>query len=85
MLLQKIAKNSAARRDIIESQKTDSNLGPFAAGNLIAKHWYQPDPDAIDKIFVDMIESVNRGDVSLHDALVLARNRISYASGGSIR
>ena len=75
----------AARRDIIESQKTDSNLGPFAAGNLIAKHWYQPDPDAIDKIFVDMIESVNRGDVSLHDALVLARNRISYASGGSIR
>ncbi|MDD5397253.1 MAG: extracellular solute-binding protein [Candidatus Moranbacteria bacterium] len=73
----------AARRDIIELQKIDTDLGPFATGNLFAKHWYQPDPDAVDKIFVDTIESVNRGDVNLHEALVLARNRISYISGGS--
>ena len=73
----------AARRDIIESQKTDSNLGPFASGNLIAKHWYQSDPDAVDKIFTDMIESVDRGDVSLHEALGLARNKINYLLGGS--
>lgn len=71
----------AARRDLIEGQKGDVNLGPFAAGNLIANHWYQADPDAIDKIFADMIESVNRGDVSLHEALSLARNRINYLSG----
>ncbi|EKE18555.1 MAG: hypothetical protein ACD_9C00296G0001, partial [uncultured bacterium] len=73
----------AARRDIIETQKEDANLGPFAIGNLIAKHWYQVDPDGVDKIFVDMIESVNRGDVSLHEALALAKNRINYLSGGS--
>lgn len=73
----------AARRDIIELQKADSNLGPFASGNLIAKHWYQVDPDAIDKIFVETIESVVRGDVSLHEALSLAKNRINYLSGGS--
>jgi len=73
----------AARRDIIESQKTDSNLGPFASGNLIAKHWYQSDPDAVDKIFSDMIESVNRGDVTLREALSLAKNKINYLSGGS--
>ena len=70
----------AARRDIIELQKIDSELGPFATGNLFAKHWYQADPDSVDKIFVDTIESINRGDVSLHEALVLARNRISYLS-----
>jgi hypothetical protein len=73
----------AARRDIIESQKSDSNLGPFAAGNLIAKHWYQVEPDAVDKIFTDMIESVNRGDVTLHEALSLAKNKINYSSGSS--
>jgi hypothetical protein len=73
----------AARRDIIELQKVDTNLGPFAAGNLIAKHWYQSDPDAVDKIFIDMIESINRGDVSLHEALSLAKNKINYLSGTS--
>ncbi|HBI34092.1 MAG TPA: hypothetical protein DEA43_02865 [Candidatus Moranbacteria bacterium] len=73
----------AARRDIIETQKADTNLGPFAVGNLIAKHWYQVDPVAVDKIFSDMIESVNRGDVTLREALTLAKNKINYLSGTS--
>jgi ABC-type glycerol-3-phosphate transport system substrate-binding protein len=74
----------AARRDLIESQKTDANLGPFASGNLIAKHWYQSEPDSIDKIFVDMIESVNRGDVTIREALGLAKNKINYLSGSGV-
>ncbi|NTW26892.1 MAG: extracellular solute-binding protein [Candidatus Moranbacteria bacterium] len=68
----------AARRDIIEAQKVDPNLAPFATGNLVAKHWYQSDPASVDKIFSDMIESVNRGDVSLHEALSLAKNKLNY-------
>jgi len=68
----------AARRDIIESQKTDSVLGVFATGNLFAKSWYQADPDAVDKIFSDTIESIDRNDVTLHDALNLMSNRINY-------
>ncbi len=75
--------NPAARRDIIEMQKSDAQLGAFASGNLIAKHWYQSDSDAVDKIFSDMIESVATGGVSLHEALLLARNRVNYLSGGS--
>jgi ABC-type glycerol-3-phosphate transport system substrate-binding protein len=67
----------AARRDIIEMQKSDPFLGSFATGNLIAKHWYQKNPEAVDSIFSNMIDSVNSGGVSLHDALVLARNRIN--------
>jgi ABC-type glycerol-3-phosphate transport system substrate-binding protein len=74
----------AARRDIIELQKIDTNLGAFATGNLIAKHWYQTDPSAIERIFVDMIESINRGDTSLHEALVMTRNRVSYLAGATV-
>ena len=70
----------AARRDIIEAQKSDVFLGTFATGNLIAKHWYQTDPDAIDNIFSDMINSVNSNKASLHEALLLAKNRINRLS-----
>lgn len=73
----------AARRDLIETQKTDMFFGPFVSGNLIAKHWYQSDPGSVDRIFVDMIESVNRGDVSLREALSLAKNKITYLSGSN--
>lgn len=65
----------AARRDIIEMQKSDLILGPFAVGNLIAKHWYQPDSDAVDSIFLEMVDSVNNSRASLHEALLLAKNR----------
>jgi len=67
----------AARRDIIESQKNDLFLGPFASGNLIAKSWYQKNPEEVANIFTVMIESVNSGGASLHDALVLAKNRVN--------
>jgi ABC-type glycerol-3-phosphate transport system substrate-binding protein len=67
----------AARRDIIDMQKSDAALGPFATGNLIAKHWYQSNPDAVDAIFSNMVDSVVNGGVSLHEALTLARNRVN--------
>lgn len=73
----------AARRDLIESQKTDPNLGPFAQSNLIAKHWYQQDPSTVEGVFSEVIEAVVRGDVSLHDALTMAKNRINYSTGPS--
>lgn len=66
----------AARRDLIEQQKTDPVLGTFATGNLIAKHWYQYDPDAVTKIMSDMIESINNNELSLREALVVAKNKI---------
>jgi len=70
----------AARRDIIETQKSDVFFGPFASGNLIAKHWYQADPDAVDNIFSDMINSVNSNATSLHEVLLLGKNRINSLS-----
>ncbi len=72
----KLTNQPAARRDIIDLQKRDATLGVFASGNLIAKSWYQVDPDAIEKIFAEGIDSIDRGDTSLHQALVLMKNRL---------
>lgn len=70
-------KRPAARKDLIEKQKTDVALGPFAYGNLIAKSWYQVDPESTESILAEMIDSVNVGNSASYDALKLAANRIN--------
>ncbi|MBP7060641.1 MAG: extracellular solute-binding protein [Candidatus Moranbacteria bacterium] len=67
----------AARRDLIAMQQSDLVLSAFANGNLIAKSWYQGDPEAMDGILVDMIDSVGRGEKTLQEALATATNRIN--------
>jgi multiple sugar transport system substrate-binding protein len=67
----------AARRDLIEDQKKDVVLGPFAYGNLIAKSWYQKDPGASESILAEAIDSINKGSSSVESALGLASNRIT--------
>ncbi len=51
----------AARRDLIDTQKNDVLIAPFALGNLIAKNWYQGNPEAVETIFAEMINGVNLG------------------------
>jgi multiple sugar transport system substrate-binding protein len=65
----------AARRDLIEIQKSDPKIGVFATENLIAKSWRQTDPDAMEQIFSEMIDQVNRGQSNVHDALLTASRR----------
>ncbi|MFH0969828.1 MAG: extracellular solute-binding protein [Patescibacteria group bacterium] len=67
----------SARRDIIEKQKKDPFLSPFAYGNLIAKSWYQVDPVQIEKILGQMIDSVNLGQSITYEALKLGANRVT--------
>lgn len=67
----------AARRDLIDSQKNDVLIAPFALGNLIAKNWYQGDPEAVEGIFAEMINEINLGEKSISDALTTARNRVN--------
>jgi ABC-type glycerol-3-phosphate transport system substrate-binding protein len=67
----------AARRDIIEKQKSDPVLSPFALGNLVAKGWYQNNPAQIEKILGQMIDSINLGQSTTYEALKLGANRVT--------
>lgn len=67
----------AARRDIIEKQKTDPVLGVFVKQNLIARNWYQVDPENTERVFAEVIDEVNRGGMTPRDAIELAAQRVS--------
>lgn len=71
------AKRPAARRDLIDLQKTDVRLGAFARGNLIAQSWWRKNADAIDGIFYDMIDRVNTGQLNDATALQMAQSRMN--------
>lgn len=66
----------AARRDLVALQQQDVVLGPFAGGNLLAKHWQHADVDQAETILADAIESVVRGERTVIDALNIATNRL---------
>lgn len=67
----------AARRDLIEQQKSDAMLGTLAAGNLIAKDWFQVDPDSIEILFLQSIDRINRGQTSVKDAIKSAATTVT--------
>lgn len=67
----------AARRDLIELQKSDFDLGIFALQALTARSWFQADNVAIEEIFADMIETVNFGRANIREALQEAESRVN--------
>lgn len=72
-----LTKKPAARRDLIEVQKGDLVLSPFASGNLIAKSWKPGNTEQAERLLVDAIGSVVRGERSIGDALILLGSRYS--------
>lgn len=71
------ARKPAARRDLIEEQATDGELGLFAQQALYAKSWWEKDNLAIEGIFADMIESVVRGTATVDEALSRANSQVT--------
>ncbi len=67
----------AARKDIIQQQKNDPDLGVFAEQALTARSWFQIDNQAIEAIFATMIENVNFGRQSIRDALKEAEAKVT--------
>lgn len=67
----------AARRDVIDQQKTDPDLGVFAEQALAARSWLQVDASAIETIFAEMIDNVNLGKQTIADALRAAEAKVS--------
>jgi ABC-type glycerol-3-phosphate transport system substrate-binding protein len=54
-------KRPTPRRDLVELQSQDLEYGLFVKQILQAKTWKQPDNDAVDRIFIEAINSVNSG------------------------
>ncbi len=74
----KVTNKPAARLDLIKKQKEDIILEHFAMGNLIAKNWYHPNADAVERILANMITQLNTGEIaSIDDILDLAVQRIN--------
>jgi len=65
-----------ARRDLIDWQKYDLNLGVFARQALTATDWYQPDNQACSEIFSDMIRNVNLKNETIRRALEKAQDQL---------
>lgn len=75
----------AARRDLIEFQQNESDLGVFASQALSARSWYQIDNSAIETIFAEMIDDVNFGRASVTDALRSAESQVNVLMQKNLR
>lgn len=72
-----VSNRPSARRDLLDIQKNDPDIGPFASQALSAKSWYQIDNSAIEKILSDAIDSVNFSRASVVDALRSAESQVT--------
>ena len=70
-------KKPAARKDLIEKQKEDPELGVFAVQALTAKTWKRPKDSFIEPILNEMIDSVVSGKLAAREALEIAVSRIN--------
>lgn len=66
-------KQPSSRKDLIELQIQDPQIGVFAHANLTAKAFYKPDQEKIDSIFGKMIDNVILSGFSEEDALSQAQ------------
>ncbi|HZZ99177.1 MAG TPA: sugar ABC transporter substrate-binding protein [Candidatus Paceibacterota bacterium] len=71
------AARPAARRDLIDLQRSDPDLGVFAIQALTAKSWFEADNNAIDTIFASMIDDVNYNRSSAADAISHAASQVT--------
>lgn len=73
-------KAPSSRRDLIELQIPDPDIGVFANANLTAKSFYRPDQAKIDNIFGNSIDNVILRGLSPQDALDQAAQQASAIS-----
>ncbi len=59
----------SSRRDLIEFQAADPDIGVFASSNLTAKSFYKPDQVRFDNLFGQMIDNIILKGFSEDDAL----------------
>ncbi|TSC90905.1 MAG: Uncharacterized protein CEN90_737 [Parcubacteria group bacterium Licking1014_17] len=67
----------SARRDLLELQQSDPDLGVFANQSLTARSWYQPDSKAVETIFAQAINDVNYGKATPREAIQTAQSKVN--------
>ncbi|MBL8029730.1 MAG: extracellular solute-binding protein [Candidatus Doudnabacteria bacterium] len=67
----------SSRRDLIEFQTADPEIGVFASSNLTAKSFYKPDQTRFDNLFGQMIENIILKGFSEEEALNQAEQQAS--------
>ena len=67
----------ASRKDLIELQTQDLDIGTFASANLNAKSFKRPEQEKYDSIIGQMMDSVILKGVDFTDALYAAESAIS--------
>jgi len=67
----------ASRRDVLSDEQASADLGVFASSILSAANWYRVDPDKINDIFKNMINSVVLENVKPADAISDAAARVT--------
>jgi multiple sugar transport system substrate-binding protein len=67
----------SSRKDLIDLQVNDPNIGVFANANLTAKSFYKPDQAKMDNIFGKMIDNVILNGLSVNNALQQAAQQAS--------
>lgn len=76
----KIDKEPSSRRDLIEMQSSDPELGVFAHANLTGKTFFKADEAKFDAIIGDMIDSVVLRGQTVVQALGQAQSQASTLS-----
>lgn len=67
----------AARKDLLEEQKSESFRGIFAEQAYTSQSWRQPDEIAVEEIMGEMINDVASGNMDASQALRTASSRIN--------
>lgn len=68
-------KKPSARRDLIEKQTADVDIGAFASANLTAKTFFKPDERKMDGLISDAIEAVLYRGKSAQESLEQAQSQ----------
>ena len=71
------AEKPTARRDLVNWQSSDKDLGVFAKQSLTAHSWYQVDNSTIEQYLADMIESIVLSESTIKDAVNKAVNQVT--------
>lgn len=64
-------------RDLVSWQKEDLELGVFAVQALAGRSWYQSDPETVEEIFTEMIDSVVLKEAELDQAVKRAASKVT--------